>query len=488
MAVAHQWNRVARTFDPQARKNPALHYTEPSKMTSLWQKIPQNLHEEVQYEQQQVDELWKLLAAQYSTSDVSEDWLFPPSLSTSLSQNLASVNNTDSASSSDSAAAHASSFSSSSAAAAAAAAHSSSSAALPFSARSSAPATLPSCSFPASHTSDSESSNLSQPSFLSKPFSQPSYQSEDFTQDVSSVPVSIFSCSSSFSSLAAAAATTSSSLEAEQSVDAADSEKAAVTATAATAASVEAEGKANVLSADLAQWEKQEEEIGRVMSTGDVSNHLAFKEAVLKLQGLPADSLEVDLARVQGRGPNFNEFLVEHAKSGRATCSSCRKPIDQGTLRIANTYFAVGFDGNKYYWRHWWCFVRSQKNVNRPEQWDGWNRLKDADKSKILKLVPRPTSYGLTLVPGLVSCFRSAQKLDLRENSLEVLPAELSALQKLEKIDLNHNQFSSIPEVLLTLPNLRWIDLRNNPVASSAALSDLLQVAKQRNPLLKIDV
>jgi hypothetical protein len=224
------------------------------------------------------------------------------------------------------------------------------------------------------------------------------------------------------------------------------------------------------------------------MTTAYLSNHLAFREAVAKLQALPPDSVEIDLARVQGRGPNFNEFLVEHAKSGRATCASCRKSIEQGTLRIANTYFAVGFDGNKYYWRHWWCFAKSQKNVNSPDQWDGWNRLKDVDKAKINKLVPQPVSYGLTRVPALVCHFRNATKLDLRENSLEELPVEIATMLQLEKIDLNHNQFRAIPEVLLTLPNLKWIDLRNNPMGTAEEISSIMLSAKQRKPLLKIEM
>jgi hypothetical protein len=424
MEISYQWNRLARLVDPQAKRNPDLLYTEAPKLTALWKKVPV-FHEGVPYEQQQVDVLWAQLALQYPGAEATENWLSSPSPSPTASV-LPSL--------------------------------------------SQAPLDTQPAPFPVSSTL-SMSSEQAQPCFhiSSQPASSP---------EVADPP-------GFFSSYSSPTVTVSDTIPTPTNVPDtfSPSDISEVEPSPDVEIKTSAEG-----SPERAAWANQEEEVGRVLSTGDVSNHLAFKEAVVKLQGLAADSVEIDLARIQGRGPNFNEFLVEHAKSGRATCASCRKSIDQGTLRIANTYFAVGFDGNKYYWRHWWCFARSQKNVNSPEQWDGWNRLKDADKAKIKKLVPRPVAYGLTRVPGLVSCFSNAKTLDLRENSLEVLPPELGGLRQLERLDLNHNQLKELPEVLLRLPNLKWVDLRNNPLASSEGIADVVQLAKQHNPLLKIEI
>eukprot|EP01137_Pigoraptor_chileana_P023349 Opistho-2@89480 len=77
------------------------------------------------------------------------------------------------------------------------------------------------------------------------------------------------------------------------------------------------------------------------------------------------------------------EFRTEYAKSGRASCSTCKNAIAQGSLRMAKMEQSPFFDGMIPRWSHFACFFKKPKSIRTTSQIEGFNDVRWDDQEKI---------------------------------------------------------------------------------------------------------
>lgn len=74
--------------------------------------------------------------------------------------------------------------------------------------------------------------------------------------------------------------------------------------------------------------------------------------------------------------PELPPFLIEGARSGRAKCKTCRKPIAQGALRIGIR--VEGPYGVGHMWHHLACAAKRQfEKVEEAYKLEAWNFAKE---------------------------------------------------------------------------------------------------------------
>ncbi|XP_064601493.1 LOW QUALITY PROTEIN: poly [ADP-ribose] polymerase 1-like [Liolophura sinensis] len=82
-----------------------------------------------------------------------------------------------------------------------------------------------------------------------------------------------------------------------------------------------------------------------------------------------------------GDHPDY-PFKAEYAKSGRASCKTCKSSIAQDSLRIAVMVQSPMFDGKIPNWNHYACFWKRNR-VSDPQEIHGFDSLRWEDQQKI---------------------------------------------------------------------------------------------------------
>ena len=89
-------------------------------------------------------------------------------------------------------------------------------------------------------------------------------------------------------------------------------------------------------------------------------------------------------------------FFVEYARQGRAKCKTCKQQIEKSSTRIGKVVSnPFGDDGGTMkQWYHVQCifdsFTRARsttKKIERTDDLEGFDILKDEDKTKIRELI-----------------------------------------------------------------------------------------------------
>lgn len=95
-------------------------------------------------------------------------------------------------------------------------------------------------------------------------------------------------------------------------------------------------------------------------------------------------------AKSDGALVNYDDFLVEYAKSSRSTCITCQEKIDKGCVRLGKLDFdaeTTWTNGPVPRWYHVDCFVKSQEKLKffgQVEKIKSFNEL-EKDDQKMLR-------------------------------------------------------------------------------------------------------
>lgn len=90
---------------------------------------------------------------------------------------------------------------------------------------------------------------------------------------------------------------------------------------------------------------------------------------------------------------NYDDFMLEYAKSGRAKCITCLEKIDKDCVRMGKLDFEAETNwtnGPVPRWYHVDCFVKSQEKLKffgHVEQIKGYKDLEDEDKKMLRKKI-----------------------------------------------------------------------------------------------------
>eukprot|EP00285_Hemiselmis_virescens_P012158 CAMPEP_0173401730 /NCGR_PEP_ID=MMETSP1356-20130122/51793_1 /TAXON_ID=77927 ORGANISM="Hemiselmis virescens, Strain PCC157" /NCGR_SAMPLE_ID=MMETSP1356 /ASSEMBLY_ACC=CAM_ASM_000847 /LENGTH=108 /DNA_ID=CAMNT_0014361939 /DNA_START=26 /DNA_END=348 /DNA_ORIENTATION=+ len=76
-------------------------------------------------------------------------------------------------------------------------------------------------------------------------------------------------------------------------------------------------------------------------------------------------------------------FIVEYAKTGRASCKRCKNKIDKDVLRLGKYVQSPHFDGWVPNWFHVDCYFGSTKAMPDPEDIAGMADVRFDDSQKI---------------------------------------------------------------------------------------------------------
>lgn len=86
---------------------------------------------------------------------------------------------------------------------------------------------------------------------------------------------------------------------------------------------------------------------------------------------------------IRSQIPAGNQFKVEYAPTGRATCKVCRSSIAKGSLRIGKVVPARHFDGNMNFWYHLDCFKTLPQQLHSMEELEGLRNISHTDQQQI---------------------------------------------------------------------------------------------------------
>ncbi|CAN6171745.1 unnamed protein product [Urochloa humidicola] len=97
-------------------------------------------------------------------------------------------------------------------------------------------------------------------------------------------------------------------------------------------------------------------------------------------------------------------WKAEYAKSGRASCKSCRSPIAKDALRLGKMVQATQFDGVMPMWNHARCIFGKKNQIKSVDDVEGIDALRWDDQEKIRNYVESASAATSSTAAGPDKC------------------------------------------------------------------------------------
>eukprot|EP00930_Biecheleria_cincta_P055734 TRINITY_DN42010_c0_g1_i1.p1 TRINITY_DN42010_c0_g1~~TRINITY_DN42010_c0_g1_i1.p1 ORF type:complete len:1022 (+),score=247.72 TRINITY_DN42010_c0_g1_i1:49-3066(+) len=123
------------------------------------------------------------------------------------------------------------------------------------------------------------------------------------------------------------------------------------------------------------------------------------------------------------------EFLVELAKSSRASCRKCNEKIETQALRIGKLVPSDTYDGKYTLWYHAACFLSGNVLPSSTDLLAGFTSLRPEEQAAIAKVVPKGGGEGGTSDSKLKT--QSKKLHEVQDALAELSTAELNELAEL---------------------------------------------------------